>query len=74
MGFEMNEYFRGVGCKRCRNRLCRPRRGVHELFVIDDELRDAIVADPSTTNLDQSPSANEWSRSVTMASAKCARV
>ncbi|MBL8827000.1 MAG: type II/IV secretion system protein, partial [Planctomycetaceae bacterium] len=51
MGFEMNEYFRGVGCKRCRNTGYAGRAGVHELFVIDDELRDAIVADPSTTNL-----------------------
>jgi type IV pilus assembly protein PilB len=51
MGFEMNEFFRGAGCKRCRNTGYAGRAGVHELFVIDDELRDAIVADPSTTNL-----------------------
>ena len=51
MGFEMHEYYRGVGCKRCRNTGYSGRIGVHELFVIDDELRDAIVADPSTSNL-----------------------
>ena len=51
MGFGMEEYYRGAGCKRCRNTGYSGRLGVHELFVIDDELRDAIVADPSTTNL-----------------------
>ncbi len=51
MGFEMKEFFRGVGCKRCRNTGYSGRIGIHELFVIDDELRDAIVADPSTSNL-----------------------
>jgi len=51
MGFGMEEYYRGAGCKRCRNTGYSGRLGVHELFVIDDELRDAIVADPSTANL-----------------------
>ena len=51
MGFEMKEFYRGAGCKRCRNTGHAGRVGIHELFVIDDELRDAIVADPSTANL-----------------------
>lgn len=51
MGFEFNEFTRGVGCKSCRNTGFRGRIGVHELLVISDEMRDAIVADPTIGNL-----------------------
>jgi type IV pilus assembly protein PilB len=51
MGHEMNEYFRGVGCKRCRNTGYSGRIGIHELLVIDDEIRDAIVSNPSISNV-----------------------
>ena len=51
MGFEFNEFTRGVGCRSCRNTGFRGRIGVHELLVISDEMRDAIVADPTIGNL-----------------------
>jgi type IV pilus assembly protein PilB len=47
MGYEMTEFFRGVGCKRCRNTGYSGRIGVHELLVMDDEIRDLIVANSS---------------------------
>jgi type IV pilus assembly protein PilB len=53
MGHEMPEYYRGVGCKRCRNTGYSGRLGIHELLIIDDELRDQIVSDPSITKIHQ---------------------
>jgi type IV pilus assembly protein PilB len=47
MGFEINEFFRGVGCKNCRNTGYNGRIGVHELLVLDDEIRDIVVTNPS---------------------------
>ena len=47
MGFECEQFYRGVGCKSCRNTGYRGRLGMHELLIITDELRDAIVSDPS---------------------------
>ncbi len=47
MGVEFERFYKGAGCKRCRNTGYRGRLGVHELLMIDDELRDAIVSDPS---------------------------
>jgi type IV pilus assembly protein PilB len=45
MGYEIQEFQKGVGCKACRNTGYRGRIGIHELLVIgDDELRDAITA------------------------------
>jgi type IV pilus assembly protein PilB len=51
MGFEFNEFYKGVGCKSCRNTGFKGRIGVHELLVISDEMRDAIVADPTINKL-----------------------
>ncbi|MFZ5832767.1 MAG: GspE/PulE family protein, partial [Planctomycetota bacterium] len=51
MGYAMEEFYKGAGCKSCRNTGYRGRIGVHELFVINDRLRDAIVSDPSIGNL-----------------------
>jgi type IV pilus assembly protein PilB len=51
MGFEFTEFHKGVGCKSCRNTGFRGRIGVHELLVISDELRDAIVSDPTIGNI-----------------------
>lgn len=51
MGFEMDEFFRGAGCKRCRNTGYSGRIGIHELLTLDDEIRDAIVANPSVNNI-----------------------
>ena len=47
MGYDINEFYRGVGCKRCRNTGYSGRVGIHELLIMDDELRDAIVSNPS---------------------------
>lgn len=46
-GFELNEFYRGAGCRNCRNTGYSGRIGLHEVLVLDDELRDYIVSDPS---------------------------
>ncbi len=51
MGFEMEEFFRGAGCKRCRNTGYSGRIGIHELLTLDDELRDAVISNPSVGNI-----------------------
>lgn len=47
MGFDIDVFYKGVGCRRCRNTGFSGRIGIHELLVINDEIRDAIVASPS---------------------------
>ena len=47
MGFDTDQFYRGVGCRHCRNTGHAGRVGVHELLTIDDELRDQIVAGAS---------------------------
>jgi type IV pilus assembly protein PilB len=47
----MDVFYKGAGCKRCRNTGYSGRLGVHELLLVDDLLRDAIVADGSVTEL-----------------------
>ncbi len=47
MGWDAGGYYKGVGCRHCRNTGCSGRIGIHELLVIDDEIRDAIVSNPS---------------------------
>lgn len=47
MGYEIHEFYRGAGCKRCRNTGYSGRIGIHELLIMDDELCDAVVGDPS---------------------------
>jgi type IV pilus assembly protein PilB len=44
LGFNMDKFFKGVGCRRCRNTGFSGRIGVHEILVVNDELRDSIVA------------------------------
>ena len=51
MGYGMDTYYRGIGCKRCRNTGYTGRIGIHELLNIDDELRDVIIAEPSITKI-----------------------
>jgi type IV pilus assembly protein PilB len=51
MGYDFKEFYRGVGCKSCRNSGYKGRIGVHELLMITDELRDAIVSDPTIGNI-----------------------
>jgi len=49
MGYDIPEFFKGVGCRRCRNTGYVGRLGIHELLIINDELRDKIVAGASIT-------------------------
>jgi type IV pilus assembly protein PilB len=51
MGCEFTEFYKGMGCRSCRNTGFKGRLGVHELLVVSDEMRDAIVADPTIGNL-----------------------
>jgi len=51
MGYAMEKFHKGVGCRRCRNTGYSGRLGVHELLLINDELRDAVVAGQSVTEL-----------------------
>ncbi|HID75271.1 MAG TPA: type II/IV secretion system protein [Planctomycetaceae bacterium] len=44
MGYELPAFYKGVGCRSCRNTGYRGRIGIHELLAVHDELRDAIVA------------------------------
>ncbi len=53
MGFDVKEYFRGVGCKNCRNTGYSGRIGVHELLVLDDEIRDLVVSSAPSTTISQ---------------------
>jgi type IV pilus assembly protein PilB len=51
MGFECETFHKGVGCRSCRNTGFKGRIGVHELLVINDEMRDGVVANPNVSHL-----------------------
>ncbi len=51
MGFEIEEFYHGVGCNRCRNTGYSGRIGIHELLVLDDNLRDLVCSTPSLTHI-----------------------
>lgn len=51
MGYDAHVFYKGVGCRSCRNTGFRGRIGVHELLVLNDEMRDAIVANPNVGHL-----------------------
>jgi len=51
MGFPIETFYKGVGCKRCRNTGYSGRIGVHEILTVSDGLRDAIVAGASISEL-----------------------
>jgi len=51
MGYQSDTFYKGVGCRSCRNTGFKGRIGVHELLVINDEMRDAIVANPAINSL-----------------------
>jgi type IV pilus assembly protein PilB len=51
MGYEMEQFYRGVGCRKCRNTGYSGRLGIHELLIVNDELRDAIAAGASIGEL-----------------------
>ncbi len=45
MEIDFDTFYRGVGCKSCRNTGYKGRIGVHELLVVSDEIRDAVIAE-----------------------------
>jgi type IV pilus assembly protein PilB len=47
MGYEFNEFYKGVGCRRCRNTGYSGRIGIHEVLVLDDEIRDIVTSNSS---------------------------
>ena len=47
MGYPIETFYKGVGCRKCRNTGYSGRIGIHELLVIDDELRDLIISNPN---------------------------
>ncbi len=51
MGFEIDKFYKGAGCRRCRNSGFTGRIGIHEFLSINDELRDGIVAEETIGNL-----------------------
>src|SRR5690606_16238907 len=51
LGYPMDYFYKGVGGRRCRNTGFAGRLGVHEVVVVNDELRDAIVAAASIIDL-----------------------
>jgi type IV pilus assembly protein PilB len=51
MGTEIDRFYRGVGCRRCRNTGYSGRIGVHELLTITDDFRDAIIRGDSISEL-----------------------
>ncbi len=53
MGIDIDRFYKGVGCRRCRNTGYSGRIGVHETLSVDDALRDAIVRNGSISELRQ---------------------
>jgi type IV pilus assembly protein PilB len=51
MGYPMERFYKGVGCRKCRNTGYSGRIGVHEILVVNDELRDSIVASASIADI-----------------------
>jgi type IV pilus assembly protein PilB len=51
MGLACEAFYKGVGCKSCRNTGYRGRIAIHELLLVSDALRDAVVCDPSINNV-----------------------
>jgi type IV pilus assembly protein PilB len=47
MGVTIDEFFRGVGCRHCRNTGFSGRIGIHELLRVDDALRELISRTPT---------------------------
>jgi type IV pilus assembly protein PilB len=53
MGIDIDRFFKGLGCRHCRNTGFSGRIGVHEILSVDDALRDAIVRGESISVLRQ---------------------
>ncbi len=53
MGMELDQVYKGAGCRECRNTGYRGRLGVHELLSVNDEMRDAIMDGATVSRLRQ---------------------
>ncbi len=53
MGGQIEKYYRGLGCRECRNTGCSGRIAVHELFLPSDEIREMINHGASLKELRQ---------------------
>ncbi len=42
LGIEVKKFYRGVGCKQCRNTGCAGRIAIHELFVPSEDIKEMI--------------------------------
>ena len=51
MGVTIDTFYRGVGCKRCRNTGYSGRIAIHELLVLSDELRDLVTTTPQLNDI-----------------------
>ncbi len=51
MGLEIEEFYHGVGCKRCRNTGYTGRIGIHEMLVFNDPIRDLVTSTPSLSHI-----------------------
>jgi type IV pilus assembly protein PilB len=51
MGMELDQVYKGAGCRECRNTGYRGRLGVHELLSVNDEMRDAIMGGAMVSEL-----------------------
>ncbi len=50
-GYEHHEFFKGAGCDRCRRTGYSGRAGIHEMLVMDDQLRDMVTSNPDVSQL-----------------------
>ena len=50
-GGDVAKFYRGVGCKKCRNTGFAGRIAIHELFVPDDEISEMISERINTKKL-----------------------
>jgi type IV pilus assembly protein PilB len=48
---QIEAFYHGAGCQKCRNTGYSGRIGIYELLVPDDAMRDAITASPSINEL-----------------------
>jgi type IV pilus assembly protein PilB len=51
LNLDVSKLSKGVGCRRCRNTGFSGRVGLHELLIVNDELRDGIVADATIAEI-----------------------
>jgi type IV pilus assembly protein PilB len=58
MGYPIETFQKGVGCRHCRNTGFSGRIAIHELLTITDELRDIIVNNPSLSAIRETAQRN----------------